>query len=80
MHFIAYALHRTKLHSSVTFATLVLLQRLGVEHPHAPPPSSGSNIKLPDFIAYALHKTKLHSSVTFTTLVLLQCLKVKLSA
>ncbi|KAG2135967.1 hypothetical protein DEU56DRAFT_699031, partial [Suillus clintonianus] len=26
-HFIAYALHRTKLHSSVTFAALVLLQR-----------------------------------------------------
>ncbi|KAH6911763.1 hypothetical protein BKA70DRAFT_862468 [Coprinopsis sp. MPI-PUGE-AT-0042] len=27
-HFVAYALHRTKLHPSVTFASLILLQRL----------------------------------------------------
>jgi len=34
-HFIAYALHRTKLHSSVTFASLVLLQRLKARFPTA---------------------------------------------
>ncbi|KAG2069647.1 hypothetical protein BDR04DRAFT_1232124 [Suillus decipiens] len=34
-HFIAYALHRTKLHSSVTFAALVLLQRLKARFPTA---------------------------------------------
>ncbi|KAF9268632.1 cyclin-like protein [Marasmius fiardii PR-910] len=33
--FIAYALHRTKLHSSVTFAALVLLQRLKARFPTA---------------------------------------------
>ncbi|KAH6905650.1 hypothetical protein BKA70DRAFT_1107335, partial [Coprinopsis sp. MPI-PUGE-AT-0042] len=27
-HFVAYALHRTKLHPSATFASLILLQRL----------------------------------------------------
>ncbi|KAF5311404.1 hypothetical protein D9611_011597 [Ephemerocybe angulata] len=32
-HFIAYALYRTKLHSSVTFASLVLLQRLKARFP-----------------------------------------------
>ncbi|KAH7904210.1 hypothetical protein BJ138DRAFT_1138589 [Hygrophoropsis aurantiaca] len=32
-YFIAYALHRTKLHSSVTFAALVLLQRLKARFP-----------------------------------------------
>jgi hypothetical protein len=34
-HFIAYALYRTKLHSSVTFAALVLLQRLKARFPTA---------------------------------------------
>ncbi|KAF5317024.1 hypothetical protein D9611_004005 [Ephemerocybe angulata] len=34
-HFIAYALHRTKLHPSVTFASLVLLQRLKARFPTA---------------------------------------------
>ncbi|KAI9459964.1 hypothetical protein HD554DRAFT_2041724 [Boletus coccyginus] len=34
-HFIAYALHRTKLHPSVTFAALVLLQRLKARFPTA---------------------------------------------
>ena len=34
-HFIAYALHRTKLHTSVTFAALVLLQRLKARFPTA---------------------------------------------
>jgi hypothetical protein len=34
-YFIAYALHRTKLHSSVTFASLVLLQRLKARFPTA---------------------------------------------
>ncbi|KAH7927453.1 hypothetical protein BV22DRAFT_1007019 [Leucogyrophana mollusca] len=34
-YFIAYALHRTKLHSSVTFAALVLLQRLKARFPTA---------------------------------------------
>ncbi|KIJ15514.1 hypothetical protein PAXINDRAFT_77274 [Paxillus involutus ATCC 200175] len=33
--FIAYALHRTKLHASVTFAALVLLQRLKARFPTA---------------------------------------------
>ncbi|KAG1797466.1 uncharacterized protein HD556DRAFT_1441027 [Suillus plorans] len=35
LHFIAYASHRTKLHSSVTFAALVLLQRLKACFPTA---------------------------------------------
>ncbi|KZP27605.1 hypothetical protein FIBSPDRAFT_710041, partial [Athelia psychrophila] len=34
-HFIAYALHRTKLHTAVTFAALVLLQRLKARFPTA---------------------------------------------
>lgn len=34
-YFIAYALHRTKLHTSVTFAALVLLQRLKAQFPSA---------------------------------------------
>lgn len=34
-HFIAYALHRTKLHKSVTYAALVLLQRLKARFPTA---------------------------------------------
>ncbi|TEB16910.1 cyclin-like protein, partial [Coprinellus micaceus] len=34
-HFIAYALHRTKLHPSVTFAALILLQRLKARFPTA---------------------------------------------
>jgi len=34
-HFIAYALHRTKLHPSVTYAALVLLQRLKARFPTA---------------------------------------------
>jgi hypothetical protein len=34
-HLIAYALHRTKLHSSVTFAALILLQRLKAHFPTA---------------------------------------------
>jgi hypothetical protein len=34
-HFIAYALHRTQLHSSMTFATLYLLQRLKARLPAA---------------------------------------------
>lgn len=34
-HFIAYALHRTKLHASVTFASLILLQRLKARFPTA---------------------------------------------
>ncbi|KAG2147533.1 hypothetical protein DEU56DRAFT_730975, partial [Suillus clintonianus] len=34
-HFIAYALHRTKLHSSVTFAALILLQRFKARFPTA---------------------------------------------
>jgi Cyclin, N-terminal domain len=34
-HFIAYALHRTKLHSSVTFASLALLQQLKARFPTA---------------------------------------------
>jgi hypothetical protein len=34
-YFIAYALHRTKLHSSVTYAALVLLQRLKARFPTA---------------------------------------------
>jgi len=34
-YFIAYALHRTKLHQSVTFAALVLLQRLKARFPTA---------------------------------------------
>jgi hypothetical protein len=34
-HFIAYAFHRTKLHESVTFAALVLLQRLKARFPTA---------------------------------------------
>ncbi|KAF8891780.1 hypothetical protein BD779DRAFT_1610504 [Infundibulicybe gibba] len=33
--FIAYALHRTKLHASVTFASLILLQRLKARFPTA---------------------------------------------
>ncbi|KAF8136218.1 hypothetical protein EV363DRAFT_1143854, partial [Boletus edulis] len=32
---LAYALHRTKLHASVTFAALVLLQRLKAHFPTA---------------------------------------------
>src|ERR1700722_1486167 len=36
-YFIAYAPHRTKLHSSVTFAALVLLQRLKAHFPTAHP-------------------------------------------
>ena len=35
LYFIAYALHRMKLHSSVTFAALVLLQRLKARFPTA---------------------------------------------
>jgi hypothetical protein len=35
LHFITYALHRTKLHSSVTFASLALLQRLKARFPTA---------------------------------------------
>ena len=35
LYFIAYALHRTKLHPSVTFASLVLLQRLKARFPTA---------------------------------------------
>ncbi|KZP20387.1 hypothetical protein FIBSPDRAFT_954551 [Athelia psychrophila] len=38
-HFIAYALHRTKLHTAVTFAALVLLQRLKARFPTAGPPA-----------------------------------------
>ncbi|CAA7260527.1 unnamed protein product [Cyclocybe aegerita] len=34
-YFIAYALHRTKLHNAVTFAALVLLQRLKARFPSA---------------------------------------------
>ncbi|KAG1882541.1 uncharacterized protein F5891DRAFT_1250393, partial [Suillus fuscotomentosus] len=34
-HFIAYALHQTKLHSSVTFAALIPLQQLKVCFPTA---------------------------------------------
>jgi hypothetical protein len=34
-HFIAYALHRTRLHASVTFAALYLLQRLKARFPAA---------------------------------------------
>ncbi|KAI9433920.1 hypothetical protein H4582DRAFT_2060597 [Lactarius indigo] len=34
-HFIAYALHRTRLHPSVTFAALYLLQRLKARFPAA---------------------------------------------
>ncbi|KAH6913938.1 alternative cyclin Pcl12 [Coprinopsis sp. MPI-PUGE-AT-0042] len=34
-HFVAYALHRTKLHPSVTFASLILLQRLKARFPTA---------------------------------------------
>jgi hypothetical protein len=34
-HFIVYALHRTRLHSSVTFAALYLLQRLKARFPAA---------------------------------------------
>lgn len=34
-YFIAYALHRTKLHSAVTFSALVLLQRLKARFPSA---------------------------------------------
>ncbi|KAG2135966.1 hypothetical protein DEU56DRAFT_695911, partial [Suillus clintonianus] len=34
-HFIAYNLHCTKLHSSVTFAALVLLQQLKAHFPTA---------------------------------------------
>ncbi|KAI0263784.1 hypothetical protein BC834DRAFT_971147 [Gloeopeniophorella convolvens] len=34
-HFIAYALHRTRLHTSVTFAALYLLQRLKARFPAA---------------------------------------------
>ncbi|KAI0055129.1 cyclin-like protein, partial [Artomyces pyxidatus] len=34
-HFIAYVLHRTRLHPSVTFAALYLLQRLKTRFPNA---------------------------------------------
>ncbi|KAH6891668.1 hypothetical protein BKA70DRAFT_1119774, partial [Coprinopsis sp. MPI-PUGE-AT-0042] len=34
-HFVAYALHRTKLHPSVTFASLISLQRLRAHFPTA---------------------------------------------
>ncbi|ETW74966.1 hypothetical protein HETIRDRAFT_242837, partial [Heterobasidion irregulare TC 32-1] len=34
-HFIAYALHRTRLHTAVTFASLYLLQRLKARFPAA---------------------------------------------
>ncbi|KAJ7044310.1 hypothetical protein C8F04DRAFT_1070143 [Mycena alexandri] len=34
-HFIAYAIHRTKLHSAVTYAALVLLQRVKARFPTA---------------------------------------------
>jgi hypothetical protein len=34
-YFIAYALHRTKLHQSVMFAALILLQRLKARFPSA---------------------------------------------
>ncbi|KAH6871300.1 hypothetical protein BKA70DRAFT_1131088, partial [Coprinopsis sp. MPI-PUGE-AT-0042] len=34
-HFVTYALHRTKLHPSVTFASLILLQRLKARFPTA---------------------------------------------
>ena len=34
-NFIAYAVHRTRLHSSVTFAALYLLQRLKARFPTA---------------------------------------------
>jgi hypothetical protein len=34
-HFMAYALHHTKLHSSVTFAALILLQQLKAHFPMA---------------------------------------------
>ena len=57
---IAYALHRTRLHPSVTFAALYLLVR---------PPSLGLSLSL-CLIAYTLHRT-LHPSVTFAALYLL---------
>src|SRR5258708_9031232 len=38
-HFIAYALHRTPLHASVTFAALYLLQRLKAHFPATKGPS-----------------------------------------
>ncbi|SRR6266702_3404339 len=60
-----YALHGTRLHRSVTFAALYLLQRLKAHF-------------LAAFIAYTLHHT--HPSVTFVALYLLQCLKAHFSA
>ena len=60
-----YALRRTHLHRSVTFAALYLLQRLKARF-------------LAAFIAYTLHRT--HASVTFAALYLLQHLKARFSA
>jgi hypothetical protein len=48
-HFIAYALHRTKLHSSVAFASLVLLQRLKARFPMARG-SSGHRLFISSFM------------------------------
>ncbi|KAI0051640.1 hypothetical protein FA95DRAFT_1460400, partial [Auriscalpium vulgare] len=48
-HFIAYALHRTRLHTSVTFAALYLLQRLKARFPAAQG-SSGHRLFLSAFM------------------------------
>jgi hypothetical protein len=63
-HFIAYALHRTCLHPSVTFAA----------------PSTTPTPRLDHFIAYTLHRTCLHPSVTFAPPYLLQHLKARFPA
>ncbi|KAI0037291.1 hypothetical protein FA95DRAFT_1621732, partial [Auriscalpium vulgare] len=51
-HFIAYALHRTRLHASVTFAALYLLQRLKARFPAAKG-SSGHRLFISAFMIAA---------------------------
>ena len=79
-HFIAYALHRMRLHASVTFAALYLLQRLKVRFPGTDEKTILGTALTPwldHFIAYALHHMQLHASVMFAALYPLQSLKAR---
>ncbi|TEB25649.1 hypothetical protein FA13DRAFT_1608212, partial [Coprinellus micaceus] len=60
-HFIAYALHRTKLHPSVTFAALMLLQRLKARVP-GNNPLSGHRL----FISALIIAAKVIYDVTYS--------------
>jgi hypothetical protein len=63
-HFIAYALHRTQLHPSVTFAALYLLQRLKARFPpctYLPvrmSPSAGTAFYHPNSVARPFHRLR----------------------